>query len=435
MQQAATRAIFGGASAPPGSPFSYGSYSDVSNLQISLAADPFGHSDLVIAEADTMNGQNIPTARVVEFPDLDQRLSGGDVLFGNDNNGIYRTPLPGNFAWQTHIHEFGHALGFSHAHSPDGTFARVIPADRLAEEFSVMSYATVPNDFINGYNNEQFGYPQTLMQMDILAIQHLYGPNYSTNAGNTVYSWSPTTGEMFVNGVGQGKPGGGHPDANKIFLTIWDGGGNDTYDASNYTTNMHLDLTPGWWSRVSDAQTAVKGLRDQIVGQQPFEAHLASGNIYNAYMFNGDQRSLIENAYGGSGNDWVEGNIANNVLRGNAGHDTLNGREGNDTLYGSAGNDTLFGDGREGGPAYNGPAAISLPFFTGNNTIQSAFDLTSSVGRAETPFVRDSATNPRVSVLVDGDGNGQDFFKIFVPGPGLIVLDIDLTLNFNAYMG
>src|SRR5690606_10009923 len=206
LQQAAARAIFGGASAPPNSPFSYGSYSDVSNLQISLAVDPFGHSDLVIAEADTMNGQNIPTARVVESPDLDQRLSGGDVLFGNDNNGIYRTPLPGNFAWQTHIHEFGHALGLSHAHSPDGTFARVIPADRLAEEFSVMSYATVPNDFINGYNNEQFGYPQTLMQMDILAIQHLYGPNYSTNAGNTVYSWSPTTGEMFVNGVGQGKP-------------------------------------------------------------------------------------------------------------------------------------------------------------------------------------------------------------------------------------
>src|SRR5690606_17699260 len=77
----------------------------------------------------------------------------------------------------------------------------------------------------------------------------------------------------------------------------------------------------------------------------------------------------------------------------------------------------------------------SLPFLTGDTATQSAFDIPTSVGRAETPSVRDSATNPRVSVLVDGDGNGQDFFKVFVPGPGLIVLDIDLTLNFNAYMG
>jgi len=142
MQQAATRAIFEGVSV--GNTFAYGSFADVANIAITLAADPTGPSDLVIAEADTLDGNNIPTARVVDFPELDQRISGGDVLYGNDS-GIYRTPLPGNFAWVTHIHEYGHALGLSHGHNGGGSiFDKTIPADRNAEEFSVMSYASIP---------------------------------------------------------------------------------------------------------------------------------------------------------------------------------------------------------------------------------------------------------------------------------------------------
>jgi serralysin len=43
---------------------------------------------------------------------------------------------------------------------------------------------------------------------DIAALQDIYGANYSTNAGDSVYKWSPTTGEMFINGVGQGAPAG-----------------------------------------------------------------------------------------------------------------------------------------------------------------------------------------------------------------------------------
>jgi hypothetical protein len=45
------------------------------------------------------------------------------------------------------------------------------------------------------------------MMYDIAAMQHLYGANYTTNAGNTVYTWSPTTGEMSINGVGPGRAG------------------------------------------------------------------------------------------------------------------------------------------------------------------------------------------------------------------------------------
>ena len=71
------------------------------------------------------------------------------------------------------------------------------------------------------------------MMFDIAAIQYMYGANYSHNSGNTTYTFSQTTGEMFVDGVGQGTPQG-----NRIFRTIWDGNGIDTYDLSNYTTNL-----------------------------------------------------------------------------------------------------------------------------------------------------------------------------------------------------
>ena len=134
---------------------------------------------------------------------------------------------------------------------------------------------------------------------------------------------------QFINGVGQGAPGG-----NKIFQTIWDGNGVDTYDFSNYATNLSVDLRAGGWTTVSAAQLADLG------GQTAPGAHMAAGNIANAWLYNNDTRSLIENAIGGSGNDSIIGNQANNVLTGGAGNDVLYGLAGNDTLDGGLGSDT-----------------------------------------------------------------------------------------------
>src|SRR5215213_2687625 len=179
-----------------------------------------------------------------------------------------------------------------------------------------------------GYMNETWGYAQSLMMLDIAAVQHLYGANYATNSTGTVYRWSATTGEMFIDGVGQGAPGG-----NRILLTIWDGGGTDTYDFSNYGTNLQVDLRPGGWTTTATAQLA----KLRYDGSR-----LAVGNIANALLYNGDVRSLIENAVGGSGSDTIIGNQAANVLTGNAGNDKLTGAQGNDTLDGGSGTDTVI---------------------------------------------------------------------------------------------
>jgi serralysin len=143
----------------------------------------------------------------------------------------------------------------------------------------------------------------------------MYGANYTTNSGSTVYSWSATTGEMFVNGVGMGAPAG-----NKIFMTIWDGGGNDTYDFSNYTTNLKVDLNPGGWTTASTTQLASLG-----------SGHYAAGNIANALLYKGNTASLIENAVGGSGSDNLIGNVADNKFTGGRGNDVMDGGAGNDT--------------------------------------------------------------------------------------------------------
>ena len=68
-----------------------------------------------------------------------------------------------------------------------------------------------------------------------------------------------------------------------------------------------------------------------------------NGNVYNAFQYHDDARSLIENAVGGSGADSIHGNAANNTLTGNAGDDTLVGLAGNDTLLGGDGADHLRG--------------------------------------------------------------------------------------------
>jgi serralysin len=167
---------------------------------------------------------------------------------------------------------------------------------------------------------------------------------------------------MFVNGVGQGAPG-----ANRIFLTVWDGGGVDTYNFSNYTSSLQVDLRPGYWTTTSAAQIADLHYN----GTRP-----ATGNIANALLYQDDVRSLIEHAIGGSGNDTIIGNDANNTLYGLNGADSLYGGEGNDVLLGGAGGDRLDGGNGTDTAYYSHAAAGVLAdlILTGANTGEAAFD-------------------------------------------------------------
>lgn len=278
-------------------------------------------ADIRIAQSSEAN----PTAYAY-YPFNDNE--GGDIWFGTNYN--FRDARLGDYFYHAHLHEAGHALGLKHSQELGGVANVALPADHDALEFTVMSYHSYVGSGIGAYTT--YLYPTTYMMNDIRALQEMYGADFTAKSGNTTYSWSPETGECFIDGVGQGRPGGPDGSINTVFMTVWDGGGNDTYDFSNYAfLRLTIDLNPGAYS--DSAQRAYLG-----------DGQYAHGTVYNSYLYNGDARSYIENAIGGGADDILIGNAVANVLDGRTGSDTLTGGGGDDTFifrYGAGESDII----------------------------------------------------------------------------------------------
>ena len=405
-------------------------YDEVCGITLTLT-NQLGAGNIRFGEATSLNYVNpVPFDPNWHFPGQGQTAPGtaegnppdpvlvpvnaqGDVWF---NHEFYNAPPIGSFFYAGGlIHEIGHTLGLKHGHQigdAHGVTFPTLPFEFDSQEYSIMTYSA----FVGGGPNSgarDADYPSTIMMLDILALQYMYGADYATRSGNTTYKWSPATGEAFIDGVGQGATFHG-----KILETIWDGGGKDTFDFSNYKTNVVCDLQPSGWSTPSSAQLANLGGSSN--------PHFARGSIATALLFNGDPASLIENATGGSGNDKLFGNFGANTLRGNAGKDQLKGMEGADKLFGGAGKDQfLFGaldhstvkaSGRDmimdfsHGDKIN-LKAIDANFHTGGNqafTFHANF--THHAGEAQ--FDQLSGNSFRVTLDVNGDAKADAAFTV-----------------------
>ncbi|MGR9257716.1 M10 family metallopeptidase C-terminal domain-containing protein [Rhizobium leguminosarum] len=343
----------------------------------------------------------------------------GDAWFSQDNF-FFGQPVKGNFGFLDIMRGVAQTLGLDQGgHSAD--------------------------DSIFFGSDHSFGYyagdqsQQSFMPADIAALQYLYGANFTTNSGDTTYSWNPATAEQSLNGVGQGAPA-----TNTVYGTVWDGGGVDTYDLSSYGSDLKIDLAPGAMSTFSNSQLAVRHLSASNIIAPP------EGNIANALLYNNDPRSLIENAIGGSGADTISGNTADNTLSGGGGNDALSGKAGNDTLNGGAGNDgllggagndilrggagadVLYGDDQPAGVGL-GSGTVTKPVGNAISSFATALDISNSFSVFADANVQDSTTVPHVTInLPDEEAYSEGYYRVHFNAETTVTIDVD-GLPYGTY--
>ena len=217
--------------------------------------------------------------------------------------------------WHAALHEVGHTLALNH------TFKNKAPTPNLdtvedRDDLSVMSYtagehvASVPRHDGGAWINVPI--PQNKLGIfDLAALHHSFGVNPDYHNGDDTYTFK----EFNKDAIG-----------NDIY--IHDGGGLDTFDASEQTLDLNIDLTPGSWIHAGEKTSHL--------------VYNDDGTLTHGQMFIG-YGTQIENAKGGSGNDTIKGNSAANYLFGFDGDDTIDGGAGNDQLEGGRGADTLTG--------------------------------------------------------------------------------------------
>ena len=185
----------------------------------------------------------------------------------------------GSYNYNALIHEIGHGLGLKHPgnYSGGGGTPPYLPVNLDYSTYSIMSYNDLNPWFLDPATHKYIEVvPQTPMIYDIAAIQYLYGANNNYHTGNDTYTFDPS-----------------HP----FYMAIWDAGGIDTIDVSNFSTNCTIDLTPSHYSSI-------------LYSNQGTTSNLYTGTNNLGIAFG----CIIENVMGGHGNDTIIGNSAINTL-------------------------------------------------------------------------------------------------------------------------
>ncbi|MFV0321287.1 MAG: matrixin family metalloprotease [Alphaproteobacteria bacterium] len=226
-----------------------------------------------------------------------------DVRFSDKYTGHFNK---GSFNYFLLLHETGHALGLAHPHDT-GAASLIFPGVDDPYEggylglndarYTVMSYNT-------GHLKV---HPITPMAFDVAAIQYMYGET-AHNIGNNIYDLNLPI--------------------QSYYITIWDSAGIDQikYDSN---ADIIIDLRA---ATLQDNDPHAGGYFSGLLHDQ------LNGGFYIAHGV------IIENAFGGLGNDLLNGNYFDNYINGGGGNDRISGKYGNDELFGFWGDDILAGN-------------------------------------------------------------------------------------------
>ncbi len=321
----------------------------------------------------------------------------GDIWLDQLAGGTYQ---PGSFGYTTFLHELGHALGLGHPNETKDGNNNVLVGTENSSQYSVMSnqdFDGAGDTFIstggNSYNWHPVQ-PTGPMLYDILSIQYLYGANMSTRTGNDTYVFSNTSAE---------------------FHAIWDAGGEDTFDLSNQSVPLQVNLNAGQFSSI--------GIKETWQSGQGIVVSDASDNIAIAYNV------IIENVIGGTGNDILIGNQFGNQLSGGLGNDTLIGGQGVDTA--------IF---TESSTNYQVTTSATNQllvsnFVTGESDTLSEIEWLQFADQTipTASFTGDTPLSSEEVVLnpVEGNENYLNFFLLSIPE----ALSVDASVEYRTYDG